>query len=168
MSSADQTVHFPKQVTQHRADSYSNRETFAMNAMIRALEEGHHSFFRKDDAGTYFDVVSDADLDDEVARYDSRRKHYRITLGYIPRQNLLVHFTCTCKSGENRPHLPVPCKHAALVGRRLVRDNLLIADGSLFRVSEILLPKPESKTCTCGETFEGKGSKCGRCLLESM
>jgi hypothetical protein len=42
----------------------------------------------------------------------------------------VVWFGCSCESGVYRPHLPVPCKHAARVGLRLEHDGLVTWQGA--------------------------------------
>jgi hypothetical protein len=36
----------------------------------------------------------------------------------------VLRFGCSCRSGEYRTSLPVPCKHAAVAARRLEREGL--------------------------------------------
>ena len=36
----------------------------------------------------------------------------------------ILWFGCTCRSGQFRTALPIPCKHAALAARRLEREGL--------------------------------------------
>lgn len=82
---------------------------YTLRAEARAVEEGHRAFAIDDGR---FRVVSDtyADVDYVV---ELRR--------FAP--GLPVTVLCACPSGLKRTGLPVPCKHAALVVRRLEREG---------------------------------------------
>jgi len=91
----------------------------------RAVEEGHLA--RKSGVNNVFLVKSDTSPSTYEVSW--------IVLGYLDN---LVHFSCTCKSGQNRQHLPIPCKHAALVGRRLEREKIARwIDGLFYGIEEI-------------------------------
>lgn len=96
-------------------------EIFAFNAEVRAVEEGHHAFVQP---GGSCEVKSDSHPD------------LRYTIRFFGRSSGMIWFTCTCPSGQNRNHLPVPCKHSALVARRLVREKLAVLREGLWWVSE--------------------------------
>jgi hypothetical protein len=137
MSSAEQVFHFPKEVPEHRADSFSNMQPYAGNALVRAIEEGHHAWIKRDFWGNLsFDVISDTSFDAE-----GKPVHYRLSAeGREVGGEWLTYFSCDCKSGQNRTHLPVPCKHATLVGRRMVREGICVEVGTCFA------PHPDLRT----------------------
>lgn len=81
---------------------------YTFRAELRAVEEGHHARRLADGR---LRVVSHEEPD--VAYY----------LGWTLPRGGVLHVSCTCPSGEHRAYLPVPCKHAALVARRLERER---------------------------------------------
>lgn len=90
----------------------------ALAAECRAVEEGHHA--RWDDARQRFLVKS-----------DSGPRTYEVTVNAVVPANLAcpawLTFGCTCPAGVRGGRTasrPVPCKHAALVARRLERMGL--------------------------------------------
>lgn len=95
----------------------------ALAAEARAVEEGHHA--RWDDQRRLFLVKS-----------DSSDRDYEITVRAIvparPCVSPWLSFGCTCPAAQRGRHRsePVPCKHAALVARRLEREGLAAWDGS--------------------------------------
>ncbi len=91
-----------------RADSPTNGGRYGLAAEIRAVEEGHHAR-----------VLPDGSI---LVKADSQPGSYRVRIEGI--QAGIVVLRCTCPSGDYRGNLPVPCKHAALVGRRLEREGL--------------------------------------------
>jgi hypothetical protein len=81
---------------------------YMLSAETRAVEEGHHAFA---DGEGRWRVKSDTEP-------GITWNVYRCAdVG-----GLLV-LDCTCPSGTHRTGIPVPCKHAALVARRLVREG---------------------------------------------
>lgn len=94
----------------------------ALAAECRAVEEGHHA--RWDDARQRFLVKS-----------DSGPRTYEVTVrGIVPANHDVapwLDFGCTCPAGMRgrTSSRPVPCKHAALVARRLERTGLASWDG---------------------------------------
>jgi hypothetical protein len=106
-------------------------------AEVRAVEEGHRAFVQE---GGWIKVVSDT----------RRDVSYAVTYEHIPTRSNAIHFHCTCPSGVHRPHLLVPCKHAALAGRRLERENIAIWHDGIWWVHPDLLaaapaPRPTAK-----------------------
>lgn len=179
---ADTTI--PREHPEHRADSFSNRDSYAHRAAVRAVEEGHRAFLKRDEAGLHFDVVSDTDLGGLTSTTAFGpgetitflpdgwvRKHYRLTAdGRKVAGEWIVHVFCDCKSGQNRDHLPVPCKHAALVGRRLVREGFAKeapATGRLM-LADHLVPAPRTTCTDCGQPLERpeEASVCGPCAFK--
>jgi hypothetical protein len=79
-----------------------------LGAEERAIEEGHRAWIAE---GGAIEVVSDTQIG----------VRYRVTFDVAPGN--FIHFHCTCRAGECRPHLLVPCKHSTLAGRRLEREG---------------------------------------------
>lgn len=104
-------------MAQHRVDPIA--------AEARALEEGHHA--RMNDDGSL------------SVKSDSRRDvTYRITFSigsWFVAGDMAVKFSCTCPSGQARPDELVPCKHAALAGRRLEREGLAVWKHGIWMAS---------------------------------
>lgn len=82
---------------------------YALRAEIRAIEEGHKCWADTHGPDTY-EVVSHEQPD---VRYRLRTTHH------FP--GSVIRVSCTCPSGVHRAEVPIPCKHAALVARRLER-----------------------------------------------
>ena len=59
---------------------------------------------------------------------------YRVTIRGIV--DGFLRFGCTCRSGEYRVSLPIPCKHAALAARRLEREGLARWEDGSWRLRE--------------------------------
>ncbi len=91
-----------------RADEPANRGAYALAAEIRAVEEGHNAR-----------VLPDGSI---MVKSESGQGSYLIRIHAVV--GGVVYFGCTCPSGSYRTWLPVPCKHAALAGRRLEREGL--------------------------------------------
>lgn len=92
---------------------------YALRAEVRAVESGRHAWVQDDGS---IRVLSETTPD--VA--------YRVTFHAGPGEP--IQFACTCASGQHRARLEVPCKHAALAGRRLEREHLAEwRGGSWFR-----------------------------------
>jgi len=81
---------------------------YGLAAEIRAVESGHNAR-----------VLPDGSV---LVKSDSQPGSHRVWIRGVRDGALL--FGCTCRSGTHRPFLPVPCKHAALAGRRLERESL--------------------------------------------
>lgn len=89
-----------------------------LGAEVRAVEEGHRC--RLDAARSLFLVLS-----------DSGARTYELAAGASVHGYLVV--SCTCPAGikgRQRPAGTLPCKHAALVARRLERADLARFDGT--------------------------------------
>lgn len=131
-----------KDVYEHRADSFSNKGAYTTNAEIRWVEEGHHAFFLTGTKQRRFEIVSDTELG---VRYNLTAEARKVG------GEFLIYVICDCKSGQNRDHLPIPCKHAAGVARRLVRERFAVvgADG-VFRLHPELVPAPPTNCTKCG------------------
>ncbi|HYN18345.1 MAG TPA: SWIM zinc finger family protein, partial [Actinomycetes bacterium] len=59
---------------------------------------------------------------------------YRVSIRGI--DDGVLRLGCTCRSGEYRTSLPVPCKHAALAARRLEREGLARWDDGRWRLRD--------------------------------
>lgn len=90
-----------------------------LGAEVRAVEEGHRAFVQP---GGWIKVVSDS------------RPNTSYSVTFHATVSGTIHFHCTCPSGVNRPHKLVPCKHAALAGRRLEREKIAIWSDALWWV----------------------------------
>lgn len=91
---------------------------FAFRAEMRAVEEGHRAILvdhSTDRVGYHglFRVVSET--------WPDERWLVNVWVDHAP--GTLVRTTCTCVSGQTRYQLPVPCKHGALVARRMEREG---------------------------------------------
>jgi hypothetical protein len=95
-------------------------DEFALAAEVRAVEEGHLAR-----------VLPDGSV---LVKADSRPGSYLVRIRRVT--GGVVGFACTCPSGTYRPDRPVPCKHAALVGRRLEREGLATFHGGRWLVRE--------------------------------
>lgn len=90
-------------------DGLAGNAVYALDAEIRAVEEGHVAR-----------VLPDGSV---LVKAESHPGNYRVRIRRVT--NGVVGFSCTCVSGSYRGgRLPVPCKHAALAGRRLEREGL--------------------------------------------
>jgi hypothetical protein len=81
---------------------------YGLAAEIRAVEEGHNAR-----------VLADGSV---LVKAESRPGSYRVFIRGV--DDGVLWFGCTCRSGEYRTSLPIPCKHAALAARRLEREGL--------------------------------------------
>ena len=97
------------------------QKEIAFDAEIRAIEEGHRAFVQPDGSVR---VVSDT----------TGNGPYRVT--YHETATTCVHFHCDCKSGQNRDHLLIPCKHSTLAGRRLEREGFVEWSDGFFWVTD--------------------------------
>jgi hypothetical protein len=83
------------------------RAAYALAAEVRAVEQGHRARVQPDGS--------------ILVKSDSQGGSYLVRVEGVE-AGVLV-FSCTCPSGDYRAYLPVPCKHAALAGRRLEREG---------------------------------------------
>lgn len=133
-----------------------------LDAEVRAVEEGHRAYVQD---GGWVRVVSD--------RFEGTGKHYRVEvepaapgrgIGFSCRPAGFAAFEEDHKVATAEPGI-VPCKHAALAARRLEREGLAVLVAGRW----VYPGQPETHPCrTCGADLEGRGSLCGRCLLEQM
>ena len=101
-------------------DDISRHRIYGLAAEIRAVEEGHNAR-----------VLPDGSV---LVKAESRPGSYRVVLRGIA--GGVLRFGCSCRSGEYRTSLPVPCKHAALAARRaraLVGGARLLGAGTVDR-----------------------------------
>jgi hypothetical protein len=96
----------PDAVREH--DDAAPHALYGLAAEIRAVESGHNAR-----------VLADGSI---LVKSDSQPGSHRVWIRGISDDTLLL--GCTCRSGTHRTSLPVPCKHAALAGRRLEREGL--------------------------------------------
>jgi hypothetical protein len=89
-------------------DDRSTHAIYGLAAEVRAVESGHNAR-----------VLPDGSV---LVKSDSQPGSHRVWIRGISDGTLLL--GCTCRSGTHRTWLPVPCKHAALAGRRLEREGL--------------------------------------------
>lgn len=85
---------------------------YTFRAEIRAIEEGHRAWT----TGTGYPAPTFS-----VVAHDADGVRYDLTAYVKPGHVLRV--SCTCPSGLHRAALPIPCKHAALVARRIEREG---------------------------------------------
>ena len=101
-------------------DGNLRRRRYGLAAEIRAVEEGHNAR-----------VLPDGSV---LVKAESHPGSYRVAIRRVDDGTLW--FTCSCRSGEYRTSLPVPCKHAAVAARRLEREGLARWDDGLWRLRE--------------------------------
>jgi hypothetical protein len=101
-------------------DTIQQRRLYGLAAEIRAVEEGHNAR-----------VLADGSI---LVKAESHPGSYRVTIRGI--DDGLLRFGCSCRSGEYRAALPIPCKHAALAARRLEREGLARWDDGAWRLRE--------------------------------
>jgi hypothetical protein len=94
--------------TRRRADDAPWQAEYGLAAEIRAVEGGHNAR-----------VLPDGSV---LVKSDSQPGSYRVSIRGVRDGTLLL--GCTCPSGLYRASFPVPCKHAALAGRRLEREGI--------------------------------------------
>jgi hypothetical protein len=97
-----------------------DHRAYGLAAEIRAVEEGHNAR-----------VLPDGSI---LVKAESHAGSYRVSIRDIA--DGALRFGCTCRSGEHRAWLPVPCKHAALAGRRLEREGLARWEEGTWRLRE--------------------------------
>jgi hypothetical protein len=101
-------------------DTIQRHRLYGLAAEIRAVEEGHNAR-----------VLPDGSI---LVKSESHPGSYRVSIrGMV---DGVLRFGCTCRSGEYRSALPVPCKHAALAARRLEREGLARWDDGNSRLRE--------------------------------
>jgi hypothetical protein len=93
---------------------------YGLAAEIRAVEEGHNAR-----------VLPDGSV---LVKSESQPGSYRVAIRRIA--DGVLWFGCTCRSGEYRTSLPIPCKHAALAARRLEREGLARWEDGTWRLHE--------------------------------
>jgi hypothetical protein len=93
---------------------------YGLAAEIRAVEEGHNAR-----------VLPDGSI---LVKAESHPGSYRVAIRGIA--DGVLRFGCTCRSGEHRSSLPVPCKHAAVAARRLEREGLARWDDGSWRLRD--------------------------------
>jgi hypothetical protein len=101
-------------------DTNQRHRLYGLAAEIRAVEEGHNAR-----------VLPDGSL---LVKAESGPGSYRVVLRRIG--DGVLWFGCSCRSGEYRTSLPVPCKHAALAARRLEREGLARWEDGTWRLRE--------------------------------
>lgn len=100
-----------------------NDLAYAIRAEGRAVEEGHHAISV---GGGEYTVKSDTD-DDVTYRLRPR----------LVEDGQSMRVRCSCPAGMARGALPIPCKHAALLARRLEREGSAVwRDGVGWVVAE--------------------------------
>lgn len=101
-------------------DTVQRHRLYGLAAEIRAVEEGHNAR-----------VLPDGSI---LVKAESHPGSYRVSIrGMV---DGVLRFGCTCRSGEYRSALPVPCKHAALAARRLEREGLARWEDGSWRLRE--------------------------------
>jgi hypothetical protein len=101
-------------------DVNQRRRLYGLAAEIRAVEEGHNAR-----------VLPDGSI---LVKAESHPGSYRVVLRKLDEGYLW--FGCSCRSGEYRTSLPIPCKHAALAARRLEREGLARWEDGTWRLRE--------------------------------
>jgi hypothetical protein len=97
-----------------------DHRVYGLAAEVRAVEEGHNAR-----------VLPDGSI---LVKAESHPGSYRVSIRGIDQD--VLRFGCTCRSGEYRTALPVPCKHAALAARRLEREGLARWDDGRWRLRD--------------------------------
>lgn len=87
--------------------------TDSIRAEARAVEAGFHAIRRPD--GTYRVRCSGSCKEGHA--------HHIIEVEWRPEAERCIKLMCDCPAGRFRPSAPVPCMHAATVGRRLEREG---------------------------------------------
>ena len=101
-------------------DINQRHRRYGLAAEIRAVEEGHNAR-----------VLPDGSV---LVKAESRPGSYRVTLRGV--DDGVLRFGCSCRSGEYRTSLPVPCKHAAVAARRLEREGLARWEDGSWRLRD--------------------------------
>jgi hypothetical protein len=93
---------------------------YGLAAEVRAVESGHNAR-----------VLPDGSV---LVKSDSEPGSHRVWVRGVRDGTVIL--GCTCRSGTHRSYLPVPCKHAALAGRRLERESLARWHDGTWRLHE--------------------------------
>ena len=101
-------------------DTISRHRLYGLAAEIRAVEEGHNAR-----------VLPDGSI---LVKAESNPGSYRVYLRRVA--DGLLWFGCSCRSGQYRTSLPVPCKHAAVAARRLEREGLARWEDGSWRLRD--------------------------------
>jgi hypothetical protein len=101
-------------------DHHSTHAAYGLAAEVRAVESGHNAR-----------VLDDGSI---LVKSDSRPGSHRVWIRGVSDGTVLL--GCTCRSGTHRASLPVPCKHAALAGRRLEREGLARWHDGAWRIGQ--------------------------------
>ena len=101
-------------------ETMSRHRLYGLAAEIRAVEEGHNAR-----------VLPDGSI---LVKAESHPGSYRVTIRGI--DHGILRFGCSCRSGQYRTVLPVPCKHAALAARRLEREGLARWEDGTWRLRD--------------------------------
>lgn len=105
-------------------------------AEMRAIEQGHRAFLmagvsrnRHRSAAKVREKLLDWEWDrlrfKVVSNCRHGLKHYQTVHLQPGNKRSPARIGCTCEGGTYREWAPIPCKHAALVARRLEREGLL-------------------------------------------
>jgi SWIM zinc finger len=97
-----------------------DHRAYGLAAEVRAVEEGHNAR-----------VLPDGSV---LVKAESAPGSYRVTVRAV--DDGILRLGCTCRSGEYRRALPVPCKHAALAARRLEREGIARWDDGRWRLRD--------------------------------
>jgi hypothetical protein len=98
----------PPQDIEPEAPAVHDHRVYGLAAEVRAVEEGHNAR-----------VLPDGSV---LVKAESTPGSYRVTVRAV--DDGILRLGCTCRSGEYRRALPIPCKHAALAARRLEREGI--------------------------------------------
>lgn len=142
-----------------------------LRAEIRAVEQGHRALLvsgvqqgRKRSAHAVREKLHDLSWDRiDYSVVSNCRHQLRHTVKAFLDDGLYraARFQCSCEAGTHRVWAPIPCKHAALVARRLEREGLLVWDRGLWWRPEALEQKREHDAATAhlnehpDDPFEG-------------
>jgi hypothetical protein len=119
MKEASSTAVVPTAVGGH-VGHLAPHAAYGLAAEIRGVESGHNAR-----------VLPDGSV---LVKSDSQPGSYRVWVRGIREDTVLL--GCTCRSGTHRASLPVPCKHAAIAGRRLEREGLARWHEGSWRIRE--------------------------------
>lgn len=144
-----------------------------LRAEIRAVEQGHRAFVMRGISGgrsRSAHAVREKLLDLTWDRIDYRViSNCRHQLRHIVKARLHdgarrpARIACSCEGGQYREWAPIPCKHAALVARRLEREGLLVWHEGLWWRPAALEEKAAHEAATAhvdehpDDPFEGLG-----------
>jgi hypothetical protein len=103
-----------------RVGDASWHAAYGLAAEARAVEAGHNAR-----------VLPDGSV---LVKSDSQPGSYRVWIRGVRDGTLLL--GCTCRSGFHRASFPIPCKHAALAGRRLEREGFARWQDGTWRLRE--------------------------------